>query len=154
MKKSAYSNNAAATTAPIDRHLRCEACIVSGGDYGEPRVGVLWISEVLRVNMQDGTPYRDIGRVLRCGNPECTRPPAAKLWKAGFDMGILESNAYALVKACPGVPDFTLIEFLDGKVEPVPLPAGIVDIFRPKFGEPEPRPAPAPSLYDQAEAPF
>lgn len=149
---SSKKKRGSSQAAPVidTRFLRCDICNVPGEGYGEYRVGTLMIRETVRLYQEKG-PNLDIGTVIRCPNEAahktyfntteqkrmrvCEKPPVFKPGPAFKTLGIEHANVYRLLRACCGVPTFSLDELKAGKMRQQNVPESLVEISRPTFGK-------------------
>lgn len=82
-------------------YMRCDRCYARV-KTNEPSIGNILVTEVLRLKGNDGEPNIDIGEVIRCPSPGCSRPPVVRLSKAGLGLGPIAGQCLCPGQAVPG----------------------------------------------------
>jgi hypothetical protein len=121
------------------RFLRCDACFVSRGVYGQPDIGTPMITEIVRIERGPGVPNEDIAKVTRCGRAGCSKRAVVVPFVSFPGHGITLASLEALVRQQSGTLTFTPEELKSGTIKRSPLPASIeafmqVQAKRPTFG--------------------
>jgi hypothetical protein len=136
----------------LDRTVRCKNCFVSTGVYGQPDIGTVMVSEVVRLQKADG-PNLDVARTVRC--VQCGYIQDVIVWQAGRAAGFTRESIFSLLRASKATPTFSQEELSTGVLRHVKLSKAMQEAtakqFRPSFGQDynpdqhiEPRAMPAP----------
>lgn len=131
-------SNASPEPTLNDRTVRCDVCFVCKGVYGIPDVGTPMVEEILRIK-RPGAANQDIAKVIRCGQPGCTKRPVIIPFKGFAAHGIQLAHLERLVRACRGMLTFTMEELQEGQmrqhVPPPEIEAAQAAPARPVFGQ-------------------
>ena len=107
-----------------DGFRRCKTCFSSQGIYGQPDVGNLMITEMVRLQPKDA-PCIDIGKTIRC--VRCGYIGEVVMFRAAAEYGINKAAVFCLLRDHKATATFSLEELRCGKIEPVPLSPALQD---------------------------
>lgn len=133
---SKRKNNGNQEPRQLDNLARCKKCFVSNGIYGQPDIGTILISEIVRLQKDDG-PNLDVARVVRC--VQCGYVSQLVPYRDGIALGITKENLFSLLRDHKAVPTFTMDELSSGvpyrpRLSPA-LEAAVAKPARPVFGQ-------------------
>lgn len=118
-----------------DGFRRCKTCFSSQGIYGQPDVGSMMITEMVRLQHKDA-PCIDIGKTIRC--VRCGYIGDVVMFRAAAEYGITKAAVFTLLRDHRATATFTLKELQDGRIAEVPLSPALQAMLnkpRPQWGQ-------------------